>query len=56
MFTYSKSTVEILEQGVKYNSCVNQLVFIAHEICKSFDEGHEVKGYFLDILKTFDKV
>ena len=38
------------------DSCVNQLVFITHEIYKSFDEGHEVRGIFLDISKAFDKV
>ena len=38
------------------DSCVNQLVTITHEIYKSFDEDHEVRGVFLDILKAFDKV
>ena len=38
------------------DSCVNQLVSITHEIYKSFDEGHEVRGAFLDISKAFDKV
>ena len=38
------------------DSSVNQLVFITHEIYKSFDEGHEVRGVFLDISKGFDKV
>ena len=38
------------------DSCVNQLVSIANEIYKSFDEGHEVRGVFLDISKAFDKV
>ena len=38
------------------DSCVNQLVSITHEIYKSFDEGHEVRGVFLDISKAFDKV
>ena len=31
------------------DSCVNQLVSITHEIYKSFDEGHGVRGVFLDI-------
>ena len=35
--------------------CINQLVSIKQEICKSFDEGHEVRGVFLDISKAFDK-
>ena len=38
------------------NSCVNQLVSITHEIYKSFYEGHEVRGVFLDISKAFYKV
>ena len=29
---------------------------LTHEIYKSFDEGHEVRGVFLDISKSFDKV
>ena len=29
---------------------------ITHEIWKSFDEGYEAKGIFLDISKAFDKV
>ena len=27
-----------------------------HEIYKSFDDGYEVRGVFLDISKAFDKV
>ena len=38
------------------DSCVNQLVSITHEIYKSFDKGHEVRGVFLDISKALDKV
>ena len=29
---------------------------ITHEIYKSFDEGFEVRGVFLDISKAFDRV
>ena len=29
---------------------------ITHEIYKSFDEGFEVRGAFLDISKTFDRM
>ena len=39
-----------------YDSCVNQLLAITHEICKSFDDGFEVRGVFQDISKAFDKV
>ena len=38
------------------DSCVNQLLAITHEIYKSFDEGFEVRGVFLDISKAFDKI
>ena len=38
------------------DSCVFQLVLITHKTFKSFEEGHEVRGVFLDILKVFDKV
>ena len=38
------------------DSCINQLLSITHEICKSFDDGYEVRGVFLDISKAFDKV
>ena len=38
------------------DSCVNQLLAITYEIYKSFDEGFEVRGVFLDISKAFEKV
>ena len=38
------------------NSCINQLLSITHEIYKSFDDGWEVRGAFLDMSKAFDKV
>ena len=38
------------------DSFINQLLSITHEIYKSFDDGWEVRGVFLDILKAFDKV
>ena len=31
------------------DSCINQLLSITHEIYKSFDNGFEVQGIFLDI-------
>ena len=36
-------------------SCINQLLSITHELCKSFDEGYESRGVFLNILKASDK-
>ena len=38
------------------DSCINQLLSITHEIYKSFDDGPDVRGVFLDISKAFDKV
>ena len=38
------------------NSYVNQLIPITHEIYKSFDDGFEMRGVFLNISKAFDKV
>ena len=38
------------------DSCTNQLISITHEIYQSFDDGFEVRGVFLDISKSFDKV
>ena len=38
------------------DSCINQLLSIIHEIYKSFDDGFEVRGVFLDTSKAFDKV
>ena len=38
------------------DSCITQLLSIKHEIYKSFDDGFEVRGIFLDISKAFDKV
>ena len=38
------------------DSCINQLLSITHKIYKSFDEGFEIRGVFLDISKAFDRV
>ena len=38
------------------DSCTNQLLSIAHKIFSAFDDGHEVRGVFLDISKAFDRV
>ena len=45
------------QSGFKLGAlCINQLLPIAHEIHKSFDEGCETRGIFLIILKAFDSV
>ena len=36
--------------------CINQLLSITHKIYKSFDNGLDVRGVFLDICKAFNKV
>ena len=38
------------------DSCINQLISITHNILNSLDEGLEVRGAYLDISETFDKV
>ena len=42
----------------KNNSCISQLVSIAHEIYSAFDfnPSLEVRGVFLCLSKAFDKV
>ena len=37
-------------------SCINQLLFITHEINRLFDNGLDVAGVFLNISKASDKV
>ena len=38
------------------DSCINHLLFIAHEIYRSFDDGYGVKVVLVDISKAFDNV
>ena len=38
------------------DSCINQLLSITHEIYSYFDDGFEIRSFFLDISKAFDKV
>ena len=38
------------------DSCINQLLTITHKIFTSIDNGLEVRSFFLDISKAFDKV
>ena len=59
MFTFftENNLISSNQSGFRpWDSCVNQLLAITHEIYKSFDEGFEVRGVFLDISKAFDKV
>ena len=34
------------------DSCINQLLSATYEIYKSFDDGYEIRGDFLDILQA----
>ena len=38
------------------DSCINQLLYITHDIYQSLDDGLETRDVFLDISKEFDKV
>ena len=56
-FSIANELIYFNQSGFKpSDSCINQLLSIAHEICKSFDDGYQVRGIFLDISKAFDKV
>ena len=56
-FFLDKGLISANQSGFKpEDSCINQLLSITHNIYKSFDDGYEVRGVFLDISKTSDKV
>ena len=56
-FFLDKGLISAGKSGFKPgDSCINQLLSITHNIYKSFDDGYEVRGAFLDISKAFDKV
>ena len=56
-FFLDKGLILANQSGFKpRDSCINQLLSITHNIYKSFDDGYEVRGIFLNILKAFDKV
>ena len=38
------------------DSCINQLLSITQETRQCFDNGLELRGLLLDMLKAFDKV
>ena len=52
MFPYFIKNSIILQN----QSGFNQIFSITHEIYKSFDDGLDVRGVFLDMSKVFDKV
>ena len=56
-FFLDKGLISANQSGFKPgDSCINQLLSIMHKIYKSFDDGYEVRGVFLNISKAFDKV
>ena len=56
-FFIDKDLISANQSGFKLgDSYINQLLSITHNIYKSFDDGFEVRGVFLDISKAFDKV
>ena len=56
-FFYWNELISSNQSGFKPgDSCVNQLVSIEHKSYKSFDQGCEVRGVFIDISKAFDKM
>ena len=56
-FFLDKGLISANQSGFKaVDSCINQILLITHNIYKSFDDGYEVRGVFLDISKAFDKV
>ena len=38
------------------DSCINQLLWITHDIYQSFDDGFEKRAVFPGLSKAFDKV
>ena len=56
-FSFKNNLISCNQSGFKQgDSCIYQLLSIAHEIYQSFDNGFEVRGIFLDISKAFGKV
>ena len=56
-FLFENNLISSKKSGFKpEGSCINQLLSITHKIYKSFNDGFEVRGVFLDTSKAFDKV
>ena len=56
-FFIANSLISKKQSGFRLgDSCINQILSIAHENYKSFDDNLEVRALFLDISKAFDKV
>ena len=55
-FLFLLKTTCLISQKSIWNSCINQVLSITHEIYKSFGDEWEVRAVFLDIPKAFEKV
>ena len=56
-FFFESDLISSNESGFNQgDSYINQRLLITHAIYQSLDQGYEVCGVFLDILKTFDEV
>ena len=58
-FLEEHNQLSIHQSGFRCNgSCINQLLFIVHTLCKAFDADPtlDARGVFLDMSKAFDKV
>ena len=55
-FSQENNLISPNQSGFKPgDSCTNQLLAITHELYKSFDDGNEARGVFLDISKAINK-
>ena len=56
-FLIENNLISSNQSGFKSgDSCIKQLLSTTHEIYKSFGNGFEVRGVFLNISKAFNKV
>ena len=56
-FLIGNSLISSIQSSFKPGEfCIDPLLSITHETYKSFHDGFEVRGIFLDISKAFDKV
>ena len=57
IFLIQLNLISLAQSGFKSgNSCVNQLLSVIPETYHPMDEGYKIRDFFLDILKSFDKV
>ena len=54
--TCARVEISELSSCIELNSFTNHLLSITRQICKSFDDSHEVQSVFLGMSKAFDKV